>query len=91
MGDDGGCSLLVSYLGSVFFYREISPNFNLKKYDFDPYKGFFIKQKITQIHQISVIYLFIYLFKSPYFYDKFQWVARNIEGFYLFFFFYFHF
>jgi hypothetical protein len=29
---------------NVFFSAEFSPNFNLKKYDFNPYKGFFMEK-----------------------------------------------
>jgi exonuclease I len=38
-----------------FVTPESSPNFNLKKYDFNLYKGFFMEKKRAQIHQIFMI------------------------------------
>ncbi len=63
-----------------FFHWWIFAKFRFEKYDFTLYKGFFM-EKIIQIRQILK---FIFL-KSPDFYDKFQQVANNIEGFSFFF------
>jgi len=62
---------------SVFWYGEISPNFDLEKYDFNLFKGFFMgKKKGPNSPNFDKLF-----FKSPDFYDKFQQVAKNIEGF----------
>ncbi len=55
----------------------IFAKFRLEKYDLNPYKGEFFIGKMAQIRRISK-------FKNsklPEFYDNFQKVAKNIDGF----------
>ncbi len=66
-------------VSSVSFTGEFSLKFRPRKYDFDLYKAFFMG-KMTQIRQI----LILIFFKSLDFYDKFQYVAKNIERLLLF-------
>jgi hypothetical protein len=42
---------------SDFFTGKFSPNFKLKKYDFNLYNGFFI-EKMAQTQQISKLFFF---------------------------------
>jgi hypothetical protein len=50
--------------------------FRLEKYDFDLYKGFFMKKKTQKSADFE-----IFFFELSDSYDKFQEVAKNIEGF----------
>jgi hypothetical protein len=75
-------SLFSTQLLFSFFWRNFA-KFRPEKYDFDLYKGFFMKT-IVQIHQISKgkknPNRQIFLISSP--------IAKNIEGFCFFFFFF---
>jgi hypothetical protein len=63
--------------GQRFFYWRIFAKFGPeKKFDFDLCKGF-LMEKMAQTCQISKNFFFT----LPDFYDKFQWVAKNLEGF----------
>ncbi len=55
----------------------IFAKFRLEKYDLNPYKGGFFIGKMAQIHRISNLKNS----KLPEFYNNFQKVAKNIEGF----------
>jgi hypothetical protein len=51
--------LFVFHVGcSVFCYGEISPNFDLEKYDFNLFKGFFMEKKMAQIRQVWMNFFF---------------------------------
>jgi len=50
--------------------------FRLEKYDFDLFKGFFMKKKPQESADFE-----IFFFELSDFYDKFQEVAKDIEGF----------
>jgi len=52
------------------------PNFGLKKIDFDLCKGFFMEKNDQNVPDFGNK-----KFESPNFYDKFQQVVKNIEGF----------
>jgi hypothetical protein len=64
---------------SVPFTGEFLPNFDFEKYDFALYKGLIMEKKIQICQILNIIF-----FKSQDFYDKFQQVANDIEGFSLF-------
>ncbi len=60
---------------SVFFIGEFSQKFDLKNGDFKQHKGFFMEKwfKFAKFRKEKK-------FKLQNFYNKFQYVAKNIEG-----------
>ncbi len=75
---------MLSHWCTVLFYWRVFAKIRPEKYDFELCKGFFM-EKINQIRHISKRKNS----KSPDFYEKFQYVAKNIEVFFFFFFFFF--
>jgi hypothetical protein len=67
--------IFFSFHQHFFFGRNLA-KFQPEKYDFDLYKGFSM-EKMTEIHQISKTKVS----RLADFYDRFQLVAKNVEGF----------
>ncbi len=61
-----------------FFFDKFSPKFNMKNMILT-YTKDFSWEKMTQNDQILIFDFWFFFFKSPDFYDKFQYVAKNIE------------
>jgi hypothetical protein len=73
----------VPLVHSDYFTGEFLPKFDMKNIDFDLCKGFFLWKILPKFARFQKEKNS----KSPDFYDKFQYVAKNIEGFCFFFFF----